>query len=76
VPGEVLEHRGEDRGIGQSIAQDIGGEPGQGEQAVGALLVRQNPAERRQRQGVGVPGMVGAGVASGGFVGSDCQRPR
>jgi hypothetical protein len=51
------------------LAEDFRGQPGQREQPVGALLIGQDPAERRKRQCVGVARMMS------GF-GGNCQNPR
>jgi hypothetical protein len=68
VPGEILEHRAQDRAVGQLVAQDFGRQASEGKQPVGALLIGQDPAERGQRQGIGISGMMSS-------VGGDCQRP-
>ena len=69
VPGKIVEHRGERAPVGQLLAQDLGREAGKREQSVRAILVGQDPAERRKRQRVGIAGVMGG-------VGGDCQLPR
>ena len=51
---EEAQHRGEQLGLAEPIAERLGGQPGQREQAVGARVVAQGPAERPERHRLGV----------------------
>jgi two-component system, cell cycle response regulator DivK len=60
MPGEEFENGRQNRSVAQSGAQNVGGEAGQGQQALGTRLIGQNPAQRLQRNGLGCP-FVGVG---------------
>lgn len=58
VAGEELEHRCEHLALGQPLAQDLGREAGEREQPLRTILVLQHPAERGERERIGIAGSV------------------
>ncbi len=54
VGAEIVEHRAEHRPLAQPLAQVGPGQPGQGEQPLGPVVVAQDPNEGAQRQGFGL----------------------
>lgn len=60
---EEFDHPGKRRRIAERGAQFVGGEPGQREKALRAVLLAQHPAECGQRQGL----RIGAGADAGGW---------
>ena len=54
VPRDEVEHRAEHRRVAEPGAQVVGGKAGQRQQARGAVVVGQDPAERGQRQCLGI----------------------
>ena len=50
MAGEKIYHRAQQGGAFRALAQLIGVQPGQRQQAAGARLVTQNPAQRQQSQ--------------------------
>lgn len=60
VVGEEFEHRAEHLPVGQPLAQDLGREAGEREKALRAVVILQDPAERGERQRIGIAGgMIG-----------------
>jgi hypothetical protein len=67
VTREIIQHRAEHGAVSQPLAQNLGREAGQREQPLGTVRLGEDPAERRQRKGLGISGVMnGSG---------DCQRP-
>lgn len=64
VTGEEFEHRTEHLAIGQPLAQDFRREAGEREQALSPVVILQHPAERGQRERIGIAGGV---IGKAGF---------
>lgn len=62
---QELDHRAEQRRVVEAAAQRFGSEPGQGQQPPGACRVRQHPAERAERQRLGIGFGKGTGAENG-----------
>ena len=71
MPRKIFKHGAQHFAVGQAVAEHFGRQAGERQQAIGTFLVREDPAERRQRQRIGVTRkMVGCGG-----LGSNCKRP-